>query len=445
LSARVSPLRGVARHGLLSLELNFRSGQALVYGYVVPVIFLVAFAAVFRSEVPPLAGHMGQVLAITILGGACFGMPTSLVAEREQGIWRRYRLLPVPMAWLVAGVLAARVVIVVSATVLQVVLAHVIYNAALPAHPVQLLAGIIIVTSSFLGVGLVIAARADDVPAVQALGQCIFLPMVLIGGVGVPLAALPHWAQIVSGFMPGRYAVEVLQHCYAARDEMGAIGFALGALVVIGISGAAAGSLMFRWDAGSRAGRRAPGWTLVALFAWLAVGCVAAAQGRLEPAPAGDPGFAGMHNAQIEAIAFDGLPGDSEFVSRLAPPFRDRGQSEGVGPFVERLKAWSPAQGPDAGQASRNLLSVAGIADVSEDLHEGEIARAVYNDLRSRFGNDRLKQILAWVILYPDSGSVLTTAPELGLPREFTEKVIRERSVLYAKKFLGRLTGQIRE
>ena len=38
-----------------------------------------------------------------IVGGACFGLPTALVAERERGVWRRYRLLPVPTSSLVAG------------------------------------------------------------------------------------------------------------------------------------------------------------------------------------------------------------------------------------------------------------------------------------------------------------------------------------------------------
>src|SRR5271170_6084406 len=101
-------MRGVYRHFLLTLELNFQSRQATVYGYLVPVVFLVAFGSVFRAQTPALLAQMGQLLTITILGGACFGMPTTLVAERERGVWRRYRLLPVPTAWLVGSVLAAR-------------------------------------------------------------------------------------------------------------------------------------------------------------------------------------------------------------------------------------------------------------------------------------------------------------------------------------------------
>jgi len=87
--------RGLRQHFLVTLQLNFRSPQAMVYGYLVPVFFLLAFGSIFRGDTPPLQHEIGQLLTISILGGACFGLPTGLVADRERGVWRRYRLLPV--------------------------------------------------------------------------------------------------------------------------------------------------------------------------------------------------------------------------------------------------------------------------------------------------------------------------------------------------------------
>ncbi len=77
---------------------------------------------------------------------------------------------------------------------------------------------------------------ADNVPAVQALGQCIFLPMLIIGGVAVPLASLPDWAQRLSAFFPGRYAVEAMQACVTGNG-LGAARFSVLALLLIGAAG----------------------------------------------------------------------------------------------------------------------------------------------------------------------------------------------------------------
>jgi ABC-type polysaccharide/polyol phosphate export permease len=440
-----SRLSGHWRHFLLVLELNFRSKQAIVYGYVVPIIFLIAFGSVFRAETPLLLGQMGQLLTITILGGACFGLPTSLVAERELGIWRRYRLLPVPTGSLVLDVLVARVLIVLSAAALQIGVAHLLYGTPIPVHVIQAALGILVVTASFLGVGLVVAAIANDVPAVQAMGQCLFLPMIMIGGVGIPLQALPAWAQVFSGFMPGRYAVDALQLAYSDQRGIWGAGFSVMALVVIGGAANIAGVRLFRWDKGHPVGRVAWPWVASALLAWIVVGLSAAAAGRLGVGRVRDAGYAAVTEDQIEGISYDQLPGDSEFVSRLAPPFAPGRCPDDLAKFAYELGRWPSGHTGDAGQDVRNLLCVAGIADVSEDVHEGEIARLVFDDLRAQFGDERLGRILAWIILNPEKGTAVTTAPELGLGRQFREEVIRERTVLYGRKFLGRLRGKIRD
>jgi hypothetical protein len=116
-----------------------------------------------------------------------------------------------------------------------------------------------------------------------------------------------------------------------------------------------------------------------------------------------------------------------------------------MGDFAARLRAWAPGNVPDPGQAARNLLCVAAIGDVSEDLHEGEIARLVFDELRASYPEPRLRRILAWVILYPQEGTAITSAPELGLRHQIREDIVRQRNTIYAKKFLGRLMGAIRD
>ncbi len=437
-------LRGLGRHFLLTLQLNFRSPQALGYGYLMPVFFLLAFGSVFRGDMPPLLAQMGQLLTITILGGACLGLPTAFVAERERGVWRRYRLLPVPTAQLVAGTLLARLVIVGSAVLLQILLARLIYHTPLPLHPAQTGLALLFVAFSFLGLGLLVAALADDVPAVQALGQCLFLPMIMIGGVGVPLAALPVWAQRVAGFMPGRYAVEVLDAGVSGTDGLRHAGFSLAALVVIGVAAGLAGTKLFRWEAGRRIGTSATVWIAAALFSWVAVGLTATLTGRLEPVLPAGAAWQAVTDEQMAQITYDDLPGDNELVTRLAPPFR-AGDAQRFEEFIAKLRAWPPGQVDDPGQSVRNLLSVAAVADITADLHEAEIGRIVFNELQARHRGAELRKLLVWVILSPDAGTVVNQIPELGFRRKPAEPLVRERCVLYAKKYLGRLLGKLHD
>ena len=279
-------------HAGVSLRLNFRNLMALIYGYAFPLIFLLAFWAIYRHDRVPLALHMGELLTVTVLGGACFGLPTTMVSERERGVWRRYRLTPAPAWVFVASTLASRYLLLVTAALLQIALAMALGMPA-PLHPLGLLAAFSVASAAFMGLGLVIAMLADNVPAVQALGQCVFLPMLMIGGVAVRLASLPAWAQHVSVFLPGRYAVEAMQAC-ATGAGLGKAGFDLLALLLIGAAGVIAAVRMFRWDPGQRfAARGGKLWLLLALGMWAVVGIgaeVRAARGAVAAPSTPEPG-----------------------------------------------------------------------------------------------------------------------------------------------------------
>jgi ABC-type transport system involved in cytochrome c biogenesis permease component len=281
-------MKALRAHLSATLRLHFRNRMALIYGYLFPVIFLIAFWVLYRYERVPLIRHMGELLTVTVLGGACFGLPTSMVSERERGVWRRYRLTPTPTGSLVTSTIGARYVAILSAGVLQLALAMA-FGMPMPRHPVELWLVFSLVTFSFIGLGLVIAMLADNVPAVQALGQCIFLPMLIIGGVAVQLESLPDWALHVSAFFPGRYAVQAIQACVTG-EGLGAARFSLFALAGIGAAGALAGTKMFRWDAQQRfAQTGGKAWLAVALGAWLGVGWLAEVRGHvglMPPAPA---------------------------------------------------------------------------------------------------------------------------------------------------------------
>lgn len=272
-------------HLRIGLRLYYRNTMALIYGYLFPAIYFAAFWVLYRYERAPMLRHMGELLTISVLAGACFGLPTTLVSERERGVWRRYRLAPLPTRDFVLSTVAARYLILLTAGVLQFALAASI-GTPMPKHPIELWVAYSCVAFAFLGLGLVIAMLADNVPAVQALGQCIFLPMLIIGGVAVQLASLPPWAQHLAAFFPGRYAVETIQACVTGKG-LSATRFSVLALILIGAAGCVAGAKMFRWDAQQRfIARGGKGWLAVALSAWIAVGLLAEWRGRIAPVPA---------------------------------------------------------------------------------------------------------------------------------------------------------------
>jgi len=457
----MSALTLVLHQTALSLRLNFRNRMAVIYGYLFPLIFLVAFWAIWRTDEVPLALHLGQLLTVTVLGGACFGLPTTLVAERERGVWRRYAITPVPVWVFIASLLAARYVLLLSAALLQLALGFA-FGMPAPLHPAALLASFTVVAAAFIGLGLVIAMLADTVPAVQALGQCIFLPMLIVGGVAVPLPSLPDWAQHVSLFFPGRYAVEAMQAAVTGRGLSGT-GFDLAALLLIGAAGALAAGRMFRWDGAERfAARPGKAWLLVALGMWVAVGVTAQMRGQartvaadteavpsasdFQPAATHMPAsWEAVTPANFGAIAFERLPPDSGIVAPIAGPgdVPDPLVAARIARIDAALDTWPPGTVADPVQRVRNWLGVLAVPDVLQmDQLERFLPPLVLGRLRDMFGDADLAKLLYWVAMHPQGGddTAMRHLDSLGLPAISGPMAKpRARVMLYAFKFLDRL------
>ena len=98
-------MRGLAAYAGMMLRLQFRYRLAVFYSFLFPLIFLAAFRIFYRWDWIQSSGvgHLGELLVVAILGGTCFGLPVTMVSERERGVWRRYRLLPTPIWSLVGG------------------------------------------------------------------------------------------------------------------------------------------------------------------------------------------------------------------------------------------------------------------------------------------------------------------------------------------------------
>jgi ABC-2 type transport system permease protein len=409
----------------------------VVYGYLVPVLFLVGFAAVFRESRPPLVRELGQILTITILGGACFGMPTAMVSERERGVWRRYRLLPSSTATLVVSTMAARVVLIGGGCLLQILLAVGLYKMPWPGHPVQLIAAFLVVSWAFLGLGLIIANIAETVPAVQALGQAIFLPMILIGGIGVPLSALPKWAGVVAGFMPGKYAVQAMDACVFG-EGLSHAGFSLVALGVIGAAAIAAAGNMFRWDAGQKL--TGAGRIIAALAVWAGVGLAAMGTGQNSAIAPVD--YESITAEQINSITYDDLQDDSSMVTPVVGTVDDLGPE--IQAWTKGFDAWLKQWNGPADEFTRmsQLLEICAVADLGHFQYEGEVPYVVFRQLRDSIPPDELKKMLAFIVLHPPD-EVATNASELGIEADAEAGDVRSRTVQYAKKLLGRVTGKL--
>jgi hypothetical protein len=166
-----------------------------------------------------------------------------------------------------------------------------------------------------------------------------------------------------------------------------------------------------------------------------------------QPPPGGPPSWQGVTAADIDGIAFDRLPPDSGVVAPIAGA--DETPSPAMAATLARIEnglaTWPPAKTEDPVQRVRNDLYVAAVPDL---LRMEGIERFIPNLVLARLEKDlpaeELLHLLYWVAMHPMDGdeSAVHALPALGLPdANGQSRQVRQRVMLYAFKFLGRLTG----
>lgn len=490
-------LTAIWRQFVMSVRLQLRNPAALAYSYLVPLVFLGAFWTLYRHESPPLGRHLGQLLTITALSGACFAVPAWLVGDRQRGVWRHYRLAPMPGVFHLAAMIGASYLLLLSAGTLQVAAAAAI-GTPLPSHPFHLWLAFTAACAAFLGIGLLITMLGDTVPAAQALGQAVFLPMLILGGIAVPLDRLPDWAQGFAAALPGRYAVDAIDGALSGRG-LARLAPDAAALAIMTAVSMLASMVIFRWEAGHRIGlRRAVGTAGFAVAGWIAAGAVVNVNAGRDAAPvaaptesasavaprAGDvaappvdgreaiekPSPAGSPRANpapaVSAAApaaaprswpdvtmddldvgrlFADLPPDDGVVTPINAEYRRRDDVECI---RSALRTWPPGDVDDVVQRARNVLLPAAVADLLHLEIERDVPHVVFDHLRQALPKDQLIKVAYWVGTHPGEGDLYALADLAGVCLDVRApddaEAIRERIGIYAMKLLGRLTGKIK-
>jgi ABC-2 type transport system permease protein len=195
-------LRGIFYITLKDLRTYYLKPPNISWGILFPFAFVLAFAIRNPGDVRSLVPGL---LALTVLFGTTSMEAIVIVFERRIGSLERLLLAPVRLPALLAGM-------VFGLTVASVVLivALVVYGAG-GVNWFLLALALLLSAAAFSALGALVSVAVKEVFEAQTLANFIRFPMMFLGGVFVPVEALPRGLQIVARALPLTYAVEALR------------------------------------------------------------------------------------------------------------------------------------------------------------------------------------------------------------------------------------------
>lgn len=204
-------MNGFLYGAALQWKLDIRSKSLLVTCYIVPLIFFLLMGGIFTSVMPEMRSTLIQsMIVMSVSMGAFIGLPPSLIETYGSDVKKVYKANGVPIyLGIVTMFLSAFVHLMISCVII-LLLAPILFEAALPAQlPFFFLALAIYIIVS-LSIGSILGLAAKNQAKLTMVAQLVFLPSIMLSGIMFPIELLPDFLETIGRIFPASWGYRLM-------------------------------------------------------------------------------------------------------------------------------------------------------------------------------------------------------------------------------------------
>ncbi len=256
----------------IRMRLALRSRTFIFFSLIMPLTFLLFFAAVFGKRNPQVIAYiLGAVLAVTVMG-SFWGLSVQLVMFREQGILRRFRLAPVGASAMLGSSILSNYFLVFPTVLAEFLVSRWVFGMRTWGNPLAVFALVSVGAATFSSFGLIVASVTNTMQETQVINNLVWSAFFFLSGATIPLVIFPRWIQRVALFWPATYLATGLESAMlrvAGLRELAGdiIALVIGLTVAFEIS-----RQLFRWEPEAKISGRAKAWIVVVMVPFFLLG-----------------------------------------------------------------------------------------------------------------------------------------------------------------------------
>ncbi len=161
-----------------------------------------------------LAGNIAWVTAIF----GIVSLPQFLVEYRQHGVFRRYRVTPMPSYMLILAPLIVGGAVIVLSLAVMLIVGELVFDVRFAGDVAMVVLAILTSYISFATVGAMITARVRNVKTALGLGFLVFAPMFVLSGSFGPRETFPEVLRAVGDWLPLTHAYDLLTFLWLGAD-----------------------------------------------------------------------------------------------------------------------------------------------------------------------------------------------------------------------------------
>ncbi|MEY4642700.1 MAG: hypothetical protein RLZZ227_2694 [Pseudomonadota bacterium] len=149
-----------------------------------------------------LAFVIPGLLALSLMSSSIAGSGFNIVEFRRKGILKRLFVTPIQPRHFIGGLVISRTVICMVQLSIVLAIAVLVLGLNIAGDLLSLYGVILLGTAVFLGIGFCLGSIAKTQESIQAIGNLVTLPQMLLSGVFYPIESLPDFVQPIAQALP---------------------------------------------------------------------------------------------------------------------------------------------------------------------------------------------------------------------------------------------------
>jgi ABC-2 type transport system permease protein len=194
----------------LERRMFWRNPTAAFFGFLLPLLLLAMFGAVFSGEQDQLDVVVPGIAGMSVMAATFVALAYNLTFLRERGILKRLRGTPLSSSAYLAGIAANAVANTVVQVAVVIVAGRLFFGIAWPADWLALLAFLALGVVCFASLGVALSHAIPNSESAPAFVNAVFLPMIMLAGVFYDDEDAPAVLRDLAELMPLKHLIDGL-------------------------------------------------------------------------------------------------------------------------------------------------------------------------------------------------------------------------------------------
>lgn len=205
----------------LERKMFWRNPTAAFFNFVLPLMFLALFGAIFANDEEQLNVIIPGIAGMSVMATTFNALATNIVFLREQGVLKRISGTPLPRGSYLTGIFGNVVMNATVQVLIIVVVAKTVFGVDWPPDIPQLILYVVLGVVCLAAAGVALAHVIPNFDSAAAYVNIIFLPVIFISGVFFDMDEAPQAIQAAGGTLPLSHIIDGLSSAMVTGEPIG--------------------------------------------------------------------------------------------------------------------------------------------------------------------------------------------------------------------------------